>query len=161
MNDNSTNWRNKISSISLTLNSLTSQTAGIEELQTNITDFVTDVDSYEQDLSDGFSTAEDIILGSSIAFYIFYSFILIIAVSGMLLVPCLFCFNVYVFRKFLNCAWGCYFVLSILLFVFSGLVYAGSFFTYDICTGYDFYFNNLTNFNTLPFADKDSGNILR
>lgn len=50
-----------------------------------------------------------------------------------------------------------YSILGLLLFVAAGLFLSGSFFIYDTCSAYPYYFQNQTNFNSLTFASGQVG----
>lgn len=52
-----------------------------------------------------------------------------------------------------------YSLLAILIFVAAGLFLSGSIFTYDGCSAYPYYFQNKTNFNSLTFANQNTGDI--
>jgi hypothetical protein len=46
------------------------------------------------------------------------------------------------------------------LFIVSGLMLSASFATYDICSASNYYFSSQSNFNSLPFANNQVGQIL-
>ena len=47
--------------------------------------------------------------------------------------------------------------MAILMFVAAGLFLGGSFFIYDSCSAYPYYFTNQTQFNELTFANNQVG----
>lgn len=62
-----------------------------------------------------------------------------------------FC-NAFKCRYAMYFLWYLFFLMTILLFVDSGLFLGGSVAFQDGCLAYPYYFNNLTNFNKLSFS---------
>lgn len=69
-----------------------------------------------------------------------------------------YCLN-YSCKFFMYFLWYIYALLAFLLFITAGLFLAASFFTFDTCTAYPYYFQNATNFKDLTFSSDQLGSI--
>ena len=96
-----------------------------------------------------------------IAFYVFYSFIILLGLIGLTSICCVYYCLSFKCKYMMYFLWYVYALLAILFFVGAGLLLGSSIFTYDTCTAYPYYFNNQTNFNTLTFGSEQLGSIFQ
>ena len=139
--------------IQSTLGTITTDEAQVNTLVTEITGFTESVGQYETTLLDGFTQADSVINNISIGFYVLYSFIILLGLTSLTSVCCVYYCLSFKCRYLTYFLWYVYAILSVLFFVGAGLALGASIFTFDTCTAYPYYFANQTNFNTLTFAN--------
>ena len=157
MAKNSTTWRENIIGIGQSLSTIQLDQANIDTLVSEINSFTTSVADYENTLNNGLSDAENVNYAVEIALYVFLSFLLVLGLAGFTSVCCVYYCKTYSCNCMTYVWCISYSILAILIFVAAGLFLSGSIFTYDTCSAYPYYFQNKTNFNSLTFANDNTG----
>lgn len=103
--------------------------------------------------------ADNINYNLEIAFYVFYSFLLLCALVSITTVCCTYYCNNFNCKCWTYVFWYAFFFFALILFILAGLFLAGSILTFDSCTAYPYYFNNSTNFQNLNFSNNQIGGI--
>lgn len=93
--------------------------------------------------------------GITIAFYVYYSLTLALGLLGMTALCMAYFCRAFKCRYAMYVFWYMFFLMTVLLFVDSGLFLGGSVAFQDGCLAYPYYFSNVTNFNKLSFSSNN------
>lgn len=99
--------------------------------------------------------------GLEIALYVFYGFILLMSLLGLVGICMSYFCLVFSCKFMMYVVWYVFFVLALVLFVLSGIFLTSSILTYDSCLAYPYYFNNQTNYQELNFNNAQIGDIFK
>lgn len=159
MLNNSTQWFEGTLKMAELFDNLSVPQSEITNMVNEVQSFTALIGNYENEIQDGIDFGSVVIKNLEIAFYVFYGFILLMGLVGIVSLCMAYLFNIFKCRYLMYIIWYVFFLLSLLLFVTSGIFLTTSIFTYDTCVAYPYFFNNQTNFKNLHFEESEIGDV--